>query len=502
MSIYKVFGPPGTGKTTYLLNTVERHLEQGTLPLSIGYFAFTRKAANEARDRATQKFPHLNEKTDFPWFRTLHSLAYRCLGTSSKDMMSSEDYREFAKVARLDIRVDNSDEEEGFIKTDNPILNEINLARIRGIDLRVHYNQSGLTIPWATFEYVERVYRQFKDIRNLMDFTDLLEKILIEPDRLPALKLLIIDEAQDLSRLQWDVVKELVKRSSTTYIAGDDDQAIYHWAGADVDTFLDLPGENIILDQSYRVPPVIHDLANEITSRIRVRQPKVWQPKSGFEGKVFRYNVFTDVNIANGENWLVLAFTNYFLTPIHGWLLGEGVLFERNGHRSVSETIIRAVLGWEALRKGKEIDFETLAIVYKHLGTDFVKRGNKSLRDADPNAMYSMQKLKDQHGLLTDIIWHEALTKIAEDKRTYIIALLRRGVKLTGDAPVKLSTVHAAKGGEADKVLLRLDLSGRFMEEMEKNPDDMRRLLYVAVTRAKHELHIVEPESYSKGFRL
>jgi len=208
------------------------------------------------------------------------------------------------------------------------------------------------------------------------------------------------------------------------------------------------------------------------------------------------------VNIANGENWLVLAFTNYFLTPMHSWLLGEGILFERNGHRSVSETIIKAVLGWEALRKGKEIDYETLAVVYKHLGTDFVKRGNKSLKDADPNAMYSMQKLKDEHGLLTDVIWHEALTKIAEDKRTYIIALLRRGVKLTGNAPVKLSTVHAAKGGEADKVLLRLDLSGRFMEETEKNPDDMRRLLYVAVTRAKHELHLVEPESYSRGFYI
>lgn len=502
MNINKVFGPPGTGKTTYLLNTVERYLEEGTLPLSIGYFAFTRKAANEAKERAIQKFPHLNEKSDFPWFRTLHSLAYRCLGASSKDMMSSEDYREFAEVARLDIRVDPSDEEEGFIKTDNPILNEINLARIRGVDLRVHYNQSSLTVPWSTFEYVERVYRQFKDIRNLMDFTDLLEKVLLEPDRLPTLNLLIIDEAQDLSRLQWDLVKELVKRSDTTYIAGDDDQAIYHWAGADVDTFLDLPGSNIILDQSYRVPPVIHDLANEITNRIRIRQPKTWKAKEGFEGKVFRYNVFTDVNIANGESWLILGFTNYFLTPIHSWLLGEGILFERNGHRSISETIIKAVLGWEALRKGKEIDYETLAVVYKHLGTDFIKRGHKSLKSADPNAMYSMQKLKDEHGLLTDSIWHEALTKIAEDKRTYIIALLRRGVKLTGTPSVKLSTVHAAKGGEADKVMLRLDLSGRFMEEIEKNPDDMRRLLYVAVTRAKHELHLVEPESYSRGFYI
>jgi len=103
---------------------------------------------------------------------------------------------------------------------------------------------------------------------------------------------------------------------------------------------------------------------------------------------------------------------------------------------------------------------------------------------------------------LTDAIWHEALTKIAEDKRNYIIALLRRGVKLTGKAPVRLSTIHAVKGGEAEKVLLLMDLSARFMEEYAVNPDDMNRLLYVALTRAKKELHIVQPENNSRGFRL
>ena len=105
-------------------------------------------------------------------------------------------------------------------------------------------------IEWFHFEFVERTYRQYKQTRLLLDFTDLLERILLEPDRLPNLETVIIDEAQDLSRLQWDIVKELVKRSVTGYIAGDDDKAIYRWAGADVDTFLALPGETIVLDKS------------------------------------------------------------------------------------------------------------------------------------------------------------------------------------------------------------------------------------------------------------
>ena len=72
-----VLGPPGTGKTTTLLNKVDDYLKQ-TDPDKIGYFAFTQKAAHEARDRAIKKF-NLTED-DLPYFRTLHSLAFRKLG--------------------------------------------------------------------------------------------------------------------------------------------------------------------------------------------------------------------------------------------------------------------------------------------------------------------------------------------------------------------------------------------------------------------------------------
>ena len=60
MNTTKVFGPPGSGKTTYLLSIVETELQLGVHPTKIGYFAFTKKAANEARDRAIEKFQHLN----------------------------------------------------------------------------------------------------------------------------------------------------------------------------------------------------------------------------------------------------------------------------------------------------------------------------------------------------------------------------------------------------------------------------------------------------------
>jgi DNA helicase-2/ATP-dependent DNA helicase PcrA len=499
MKIHKIFGPPGSGKTTYLLNLVEQELESGVPARSIGYFAFTRKAANEARDRAIAKFNELNAETDFPYFRTLHSLAYRCLRVSNNEIMKPENYREFARQAGLDMSVSSGDE-EFVVQTDNPILNEINLARIRGVDLRTHYNRSGLSIEWFHFEFVERAYRHYKYSNNLMDFTDLLEQIVQEPDYLPKLDVLIVDEAQDLSRLQWEMVIQLAERANRTFIAGDDDQAVYNWAGADVKTFLSLDGEVKVLQQSYRVPAKIHALANKVVSRIRSRQEKKWHPRTE-EGSIFYYEDFEQVNVTQGE-WLLLASTNYMLNDLHEWLKSQGLMFERHGQRSISENILTAVLGWEALRKGKAMPMPVVKTIYRFLGAEFVKRGFKTLRDIDPNGEYTMTQLQESFGLLADDIWHKVLTKISDAQRQYIISILRRGARLNDKAPIKLSTIHGAKGGEADHVLLLTDLSPKFAKEYAYNADDVNRLLYVGLTRAKETLHIIKPKSLERGFRI
>lgn len=499
MDVKKVFGPPGAGKTTFLLNTMQKELEAGVSPARIGYFAFTRKAATEAKDRAMAKFPHLNEATDFPWFRTLHSLAYRCIGATNKDMMKAENYREFAREAKLDLSVEKGDE-DFMVKADHPILNEINIARIRGEDLRTHYNRSNMQIEWWHFEYVERAYRQYKQAHALMDFTDLLERATEDPRMLPTLEVLIVDEAQDLSGLQWKLVTELAKKAKRTFLAGDDDQAVYTWAGADVVTFLNFPGEVIVLDQSYRVPAKVHALADQVVHRIRKRQEKVWNPRKE-EGEVRFYNDFEHIDISNGE-WLIMAPTNYMLNDMHAWIKSQGLLFERHGHRSIPEAVLTAVLGWEALRKGKEMPYSVIETIYKYIGSEFVARGHKTLRGVDQEGIFTIDQLREKHGLLTDGIWHEVLTKIGEEKRDYIIALLRRGTKLSGDVSIKLSTIHGAKGGEADNVLLITDLSGKFAAEYEKNADDIHRLLYVGITRARRSLHVVLPKNEQRGFRL
>lgn len=497
-TIEKVFGPPGSGKTTYLLNVVDRELESGISPVSIGYFSFTRKAANEARDRALIKFPQLHPKTDFPFFRTLHSLAYRALSVKPDLIMQAEHYREFAVQAGIEIKI-NADDDTALSKPDNPILNEINLARIRGVDLRQHYNESGLDIEWHHFEFVERTYRHYKRSKDLLDFTDLLEMAVSDLEQLPALEVLIVDEAQDLSRLQWQMVKVLATKAKRVYIAGDDDQAVFTWAGADVRSFLSFQGTIKVLQQSYRVPSTVHHLANQIVNRIRERQEKVWRPRD-FEGQVQTYYRFEDVPIDDGQ-WLIMASTNYLLNPVGEWLKGKGVLFERSGIPSIGPTILKAVVSWERLRKGQPVVGEDIVNVYRYLDSDFVARGHRTFK-GDRNELHTIDQLQAHFGLLSTPVWHEALGKVAHDKRDYLISVLRHGRKLTDGGRIKLSTIHGAKGGEADNVLLLMDLSTKFAKEYQKNGDNVNRLFYVGVTRTKQSLHLVLPKFQDKGFTL
>ena len=101
----------------------------------------------------------------------------------------------------------------------------------------------------------------------------------------PDFEVTFLDEAQDLSPLQWDIAHALDKKSKFMFAAGDDDQAIYRRAGADVDQFINLDGSSETLSQSYRVPKQVHRVAESIVYRIKHRYPKKYQPKED-EGTV------------------------------------------------------------------------------------------------------------------------------------------------------------------------------------------------------------------------
>ena len=87
-----VIGPPGTGKTTFLKNKVDEIIKTGKAASNeIGYFSFTVKAAEEIRNRVTNKeWSEAELKKMFPYFCTLHSLAYKCLRLEANEIIDSK----------------------------------------------------------------------------------------------------------------------------------------------------------------------------------------------------------------------------------------------------------------------------------------------------------------------------------------------------------------------------------------------------------------------------
>ena len=85
-----VLGPPGTGKTYYLIQQIKEALASGAHPSRLGVISFTRKAIEEMVTRACAEF-NLEAK-DFPHMRTSHSFGFRGLGLQSQDVMNKEDY--------------------------------------------------------------------------------------------------------------------------------------------------------------------------------------------------------------------------------------------------------------------------------------------------------------------------------------------------------------------------------------------------------------------------
>ena len=93
----------------------------------------------------------------------------------------------------------------------------------------------------------------YKKAYSLKDYTDMIENFIVS-ELCPKYDVVFIDEAQDLSPIQWKMFDILKKNSKYIILAGDDDQAIYGWAGADVKRFQQEPAKEIVLPQSYRVP--------------------------------------------------------------------------------------------------------------------------------------------------------------------------------------------------------------------------------------------------------
>tara|TARA_R110000751_G_scaffold1179_3_gene4589 strand:- start:1222 stop:2718 length:1497 start_codon:yes stop_codon:yes gene_type:complete len=483
-----ILGPPGTGKTSTLLGLIEDELQNGTRPERIGFFTFTKKAVNEGKERAIQKFKIKGGQ--LPFFRTLHSLAFRQLGLTRESVVDRSDIIDLNE--KLNLRLTGkttSDEGHIFGMTHDDRLAFIeNLARMRDVPLKEQWHEVDDAVGWFELERFARGLRLFKEDRLLIDYTDMLQ-LFIKRGDVPVLDVMFVDEAQDLSPLQWAVVRKLAEKATRIYVAGDDDQAIYKWAGADVAYLIKNSKNAMVLKQSYRVPFAVHEVANKCIKQVRSRIHKEWTPKK--EKGLVRWEPSIElVNMEKGE-WLVLARTNYLLEEVDEYCRNEGWFFEVKGRASIPLAKVRAVVFWERLCKGDSISIPECANILKYIK---VKKPKK-LDTLDTSLPLTYQELKNEFSDLPEGHWYDVFTLLSAKDISYIRAMLRRGEKITKEPRIRLSTIHAAKGGEADNVVLLTDITTRVYKNYQENPDDENRVFYVGVTRTKKNLFLIEPQT-------
>ena len=125
------------------------------------------------------------------------------------------------------------------------------------------------------------------------------------------------------------------------------------------------------------------------------------------------------------------------------------------------------------------------------------------LGGADEQDLFSLSVLRQHFGLETpDVTWDMALDRMADEDRAYASALINRGVNIFQKPKIKLSTIHGAKGGEADNVVLFTDITAAAEASMEQDPDSMHRVFYVAVTRTRQNLYTIEPQNFYRSYAL
>jgi superfamily I DNA/RNA helicase len=438
----KVIGPPGTGKTFTLINVVREHVAMGVQTEKIAFLTFTNNAADEARKRVLEAFP---EKTrmDFPHFCTLHKLATSMGGLMGKGVLDSEILHQFdPRIHKEVVWMKQGDPQSAEERPDHTALSIQSFARGRCISLEQALVDGNFTdVGDSKFDEVlreyfnqkhERVvnvggldlvkmylaeYNRFKVERNLADFDDVIDNAQRESfaKNITEFDLLIIDEAQDLSDLQWNFVRRLIDKANKVVVAGDDDQAIMVPFGASPSAFLLFDGTPLVLNQSRRVSKTAHDyvmknIMETLKSRFPDRLEKHWFPTErggevaieteklvrssigqGGTGKpaitkvrISLKDLLSTVAVTPDEEWLIMAPTKKTCAAISNGLKQLGVPhFHRNqpilgADRTASAVRIMTI----HTSKGDEAN--NAALVISSLG-------DIKMTDADPRLVYVAQ---------------------------------------------------------------------------------------------------------------
>lgn len=523
-----LLGPPGTGKTRNVLEAfIQPALSGGIDPDFILSCSFTRAAARELRDR-------LSKATGMPSHRllatcsTIHAEALRRF----KGQFPSKDYTIIGDAKA------STDEDEG----EGPASRFFEEAIPQGIDInsdiavriwdlsrnKLIYDNTSNEFTQLVYSFGTNVGVKLNEIRRwinefekkkiesrLLDFTDILTHALrcTPPER----ELLVVDEAQDCSMLQWKLVEKWAKAAKRVVYVGDFDQTLYEWNGAYPDRMFTLLDEGFTsrrLARSYRVPAKVHALARSVITKNVNRIDAPYQPhdKDGLAVELSFSAAVEQLAEASDESKdaFVLARGAKLLEPWVDALSEEGIPFVNERGRSpwgspIALSITRAVLAIRANEPVNSTDARRLVEAFPGRDTEYFKKGKTkkgvvaTLREWARSTI-QVSELEDLGLVLGKTKTEKLQTLLMEldlKERARSLALLieKNGAGVLNKKPtIRLTTMHGSKGREADLVVVEMEAPTATKISISKNPSNIeaeRRLCYVAFTRSKDTLVLV-----------
>jgi DNA helicase-2/ATP-dependent DNA helicase PcrA len=535
-SEYRIFGPPGTGKTTNLTRQIRRAVDRYG-PASVLVTSFSRAAAAELAGRDLPIDPDR--------IGTLHSHCYHALGApmvaeSCVEEWNRENPRLALTPARKRGKLDGEDAAEDGIersKDGDQLLQQ--LSRCRGLMIPEK------DWPLALRQFEER-WTRYKRVRRLLDFTDLIERCLLDVAVAPTNPSVIFaDEAQDLNRMQLTLIRKWGERANYFIVAGDDDQCIFSFTGASPDAILDpdIPADHkIILKQSYRVPRAVHQVADKLIQQLTRRQEKVYlaRPESGGVHRVStgtykspEYFILksAEEHLKRGKTVMFLAACSYMLQPVVAALRKRGIPFHnpyrksngfwnplRLGSRGSAARRILSLLGshpgWAGAQRMWDCN-ELLSWTEWLIPRGVLREGGRERLLADRRAPASIELLAAvfesealesllaacAQGYAALLRWWRSHLAPEFQTRTVFPAEIALGFGshgLVDDPGIVVGTVHSVKGGQADVVFLFPDLSRAGDAQYQRDGasrDSVIRVFYVGITRARETLYICQRES-------
>ena len=529
---YRIFGPPGTGKTTELAFQVQRAVDRFG-PDSVLVTSFSRATAAELIRRDVPL--HSNR------IGTLHSHCFNALG---KPRIAEADVADWNRrnprlaltPALRKAKLDGEDAEEEATVSSRPgdrVLQELNRCR-------------GLMLPKEDWSNAVRDFstkwEQYKSGNGVMDFCDLIEVSLRDFGTAPYNPSVIVaDEAQDLTPLLAALVRTWGSRTCYYALAGDDDQLVYSWAGAIPDVLLEprIPQDHtVFLDQSHRVPRAVYLLAEKLIRQVTRRQDKTYSPRQ-VDGEVHRlaqasyrspeYLILktAERHLREGKSLMFIGSCSYILRPVIAVLRKNGIPFHNpyrksNGfwnplrtrsRHSASNRLLALLAGQPGLKDGHR-DWTCCDLAHwtewlrptgvlasgareaiskysphKKVSSEFLK----AIFEADVFAKLQLA-LAGSPGALQD--WWRAHLAPNFRKRIQFpsdVVALRGPHVLRQQPQVVVGTIHSVKGGQADVVYLFPDLSNAGDTQYRHYGlprDSVIRTFYVGATRARETLYI------------